>query len=106
MSSFKKKRLTEDMIRILVFLAVFVVFVIANPVVIGWANLVSLLNNMVYNGILALGLMLVILTGNLDLSICAYSVVGGYATIQLFMKYFPNGSLYLMLLVAAFFGAI
>ena len=78
MTESKRIKLSDTQIRVIIFLFILAVFVIINPKVINAANIVSILNNMVYTGILALGLMPLLVIGVLDLGIAAYAVVGAY----------------------------
>ncbi len=65
---------------ILVLLATFimaVVFTILNPSFATWSNIMTIFQQMVLNGLLAVGIMFAILTGGIDLSIgCTFAIVG------------------------------
>ena len=82
----RKRRLSDNLIRLVIFLIIFLVFIVINPRVLNPANLVSICNNMVYTGILALGLMPLLVIGVLDLGIAAYAVVGAYGMLVLCMS--------------------
>ena len=104
MTNSKRFKLTDIQIRLLIFAIIFILFVIINPRVLNAANLVSICNNMVYTGILALGLMPLLVIGVLDLGIAAYAVVGAYGTLSLCMKYWMGANLWVMMLGAAILG--
>lgn len=65
---------------ILVFLATIilgVVFAILNPNFLMWRTMLTIFQQMVLNGLLAVGIMFTILTGGIDLSIgCTFAIVG------------------------------
>lgn len=65
---------------ILVFLATIilgVVFTIMNPNFLMWRTMLTIFQQMVLNGLLAVGIMFTILTGGIDLSIgCTFAIVG------------------------------
>lgn len=106
MTEGKRIKLSDTQIRVIIFLVILAVFVIINPRVINAANIVSILNNMVYTGILALGLMPLLVIGVLDLGIAAYAVVGAYGMLSLCMKYWMGVNLWIMMLGAAIFGGL
>lgn len=106
MQQSKKLRLSDDSLRLIIFLTIFAIFAIINPAVLRLANLVSLCNNMVYTGILALGLMMLIVLGTLDLGISAYAVFGAYATLWFCMKYWMDANLWVMILASGIIGGL
>lgn len=65
---------------ILVFVATLilcVVFTVLNPQFLTWRNFLTIFQQMVLNGLLAVGIMFTILTGGIDLSIgCTFAIVG------------------------------
>lgn len=65
---------------ILVFLATIilgVVFTVLNPNFLMWRTMLTIFQQMVLNGLLAVGIMFTILTGGIDLSIgCTFAIVG------------------------------
>lgn len=106
MSKSKHLRLSDTHIRLLIFVVIFLAFVIINPKVLNAANIVSICNNMVYTGILALGLMPLLVIGVLDLGIAAYAVVGAYGMLTFCMKYWMGVNLWVMMLGAAILGGL
>ncbi len=76
----------------IVFLTIVVLSLIigiANPVFFTVATLFDLLRSCVVLGIFALGVMLVIVSGGLDLSFTAVAVFAMYATVKLLNAYWP-----------------
>ena len=65
---------------ILVFVATLilcVVFTVLDPQFLTWRNFLTIFQQMVLNGLLAVGIMFTILTGGIDLSIgCTFAIVG------------------------------
>ena len=58
-------------------LAMGTVFTIMNPMFLTWKNFLTILQQMVLNGILAVGMMFAIITGGIDLSIgCTFAITG------------------------------
>lgn len=54
-----------------------VVFTVINPQFLTWRNMLTVFQQMVLNGLLAVGIMFTILTGGIDLSIgCTFAIVG------------------------------
>ena len=53
------------------------VFTVMNPMFLTWRNFLTILQQMVLNGILAVGMMFAIITGGIDLSIgCTFAITG------------------------------
>lgn len=58
-------------------LAMGAVFTVMNPMFLTWRNFLTILQQMVLNGILAVGMMFAIITGGIDLSIgCTFAITG------------------------------
>lgn len=54
-----------------------VIFTIINPNFLTWRNILTVFQQMVLNGLLAVGIMFAIITGGIDLSIgCTFAIVG------------------------------
>ena len=106
MTRAKRFGMSDDQLRLVIFLVIFAVFAIVNPNVLKVANLVSLFNNMVYTGIMALGLMMLLVMGTLDLGIAAYAVFGAYGTLSFCMRHWMGANLWVMLLAAAVLGGL
>ena len=90
----------------MIFMVIFAVFVIINPRVLQPANLISICNNMVYTGILALGLMPLLVIGVLDLGIAAYGVFGAYGVLSFCMAHWMNVNLWVMIIESAILGGL
>ena len=70
----KNKR---ELVVALATLAMAAIFTIMNPAFVTWINILTVLQQMVLNGILAVGIMFTIITGGIDLSIgCTYAITG------------------------------
>ena len=70
----KNKR---ELVVALATLAMAAIFTIMNPAFVTWNNILTVLQQMVLNGILAVGIMFTIITGGIDLSIgCTYAITG------------------------------
>ncbi|HHU48776.1 MAG TPA: ABC transporter permease [Clostridiales bacterium] len=106
MSLAKRFKLTDNTIRLIVFIVILAVFVIINPDVVSFANIISFCNNMVYNGLLAMALMMLFVMGILDLAVTGYGIFGAYATIVICMKFFMGINIWLMMLMSAVIGAL
>ena len=58
-------------------IAMAAVFTVMNPTFLTWRNFLTILQQMVLNGILAVGMMFTIITGGIDLSIgCTFAITG------------------------------
>ena len=79
----KNKR---ELVVALATLAMAAIFTIMNPAFVTWNNILTVLQQMVLNGILAVGIMFTIITGGIDLSIgCTYAITGicvAWCTVQ------------------------
>lgn len=95
---------------ILVLIATFImaaVFTALNPSFITWNNIMTIFQQMVLNGILAVGIMFTILTGGIDLSIgCTFAIVGIAVASVLQTGINPFVGIVVGLLLGAFLGFI
>ena len=67
----------SELVVALATLAMAAIFTIMNPAFVTWNNILTVLQQMVLNGILAVGIMFTIITGGIDLSIgCTYAITG------------------------------
>lgn len=101
-----KFKLNDVAVRICVFFALFVLFSVINPQVASLSNIIALLNNMVFNGLLALAMMLCVITGNLNLSLCSSAMFAGYTTVKIYLFLGTEGSMFWMFPIAGFFGLL
>ena len=70
----KNKR---ELVVFLATLGMAAVFTIMNPAFVKWNNILTVFQQMVLNGVLAVGIMFAIITGGIDLSIgCTYAITG------------------------------
>ncbi len=76
MSRFINKN-KRELVVFLATIAMGAVFTIMNPAFIKWNNILTVFQQMVLNGVLAVGIMFAIITGGIDLSIgCTYAITG------------------------------
>lgn len=106
MAELKKNlfKMTDVRIRVLVFLVILTVFSLINPTVISLTNIVGLINNSIFNGIAALGMLVVMVTGNFDLSSMSIAMFSAYGTLLLYMKLGYQGDYITMFLIAGLIG--
>lgn len=110
MTSFKFLRRSETMTAAIIIVAMLIIGFI-NPAFWHPSNLFSLLQANVVIGIMALGVMLVMISGGIDVSFPAFAVAGMYLTIKAmtdpsFPIYFGEINVVLAFLVAALIGLI
>ena len=68
----------REFVVLLATLAMAVVFTVLNSNFLNYNNFVTILQQMVLNGVLAVGMMFTIITGGIDLSVgCTYAITGG-----------------------------
>jgi simple sugar transport system permease protein len=101
----KKIKNPDVAVRFLILLVVFAIFAFLQPRVRSAANIASIMNNMVFNGILALGMMITLVVGVLDLAITSYGIMGAYGVTVFCMKYYMNVNMWMMFIPAALIGA-
>ena len=106
MTQAKKFKLSDDMLRLVIFLIILAIFAIINPRIVSIANIVSLFNNMVFTGIMALGLMMLLVIGTLDLAISAYAVFGAYGMLSFCMQHWMGVNLWVMLIGAGILAGL
>lgn len=103
----RKIKLGDNGVRALAFFALFIVFGLINPTVWSAVNIAALLNNSAFIGIMALGLMAVMITGNLDLSLVSIGLTSAYTTIMLYQALgWESGGVYLMFLISGGIGIL
>ena len=67
----------RELVVLLATIAMGAIFTAMNPNFLKWNNFLTILQQMVLNGILAVGIMVTIITGGIDLSIgCTFAIVG------------------------------
>lgn len=102
----KKFRLTEVHIKVLLFLIILFVFAMIEPMVLSATNLFSMLNDTVFTAICALGMMVVMVTGNFDLSSTSIGMMAGYVTLRLHLMVGYQGDFVTVFIIAGIVGAL
>lgn len=104
----KKKKFTvsDNLVRLIAFVLILGVFAIINPTVLSLVNICSILNNAAFIGTMTMGLMIVMITGNLDLSLVSIGLISAHSTIMLYMGLGVEGGTYLMFVIAGFIGLV
>jgi ribose transport system permease protein len=70
-------RYKRELVILIATLILSVIFTAINPKFLSWASMLTIFQQMVLNGLLAVGIMFVIITGGIDLSIgCTFAIVG------------------------------
>ena len=77
-----------------------------NPVFFSIGNIFSLLKSTVIMGILSLGCMIVIISGNTDISFTAISAFAMYTTGKIMLALYPEGSLLVAFVIAGTIGTL
>ncbi len=77
---------------------------IVNPVFLTVGNLFDLLRSSIVMGIFAMGVLLVIISGGIDVSFTAVAVFAQYTTVRLMTIFMPEAPLWLIFIVAALIG--
>ena len=103
----KRIRISDNTIRFLAFILILSVFAIINPTVLSLINICSILNNAAFIGTMTMGLMVVMITGNLDLSLVSIGLISAHSTIMIYMKLgIEQGGTYLMFVIAGLIGTL
>lgn len=102
----RKFRVNEVMIRVLLFFLILGIFAAIEPAVLSATNLFSMLNDSIFNGIAALGMMVIMITGNFDLSSMSISMLASFITLKLYRILGYEGDFITMFLIAGTFGAL
>jgi simple sugar transport system permease protein len=77
-----------------------------NPSFFSLFNMFSLLKNSTVVGLFAIGFLVVLVIGGLDVSFAAVGVVGMYGTVVLSNAYFPEAPIWILFLIAAGIGCV
>ena len=102
----KKILKTHEFIVTLAFIAMVVVIGTINPVFFSIGNIFSLLKSTVIMGILSLGCLIVIISGNTDISFTAISAFAMYTTGKIMLAIYPEGSLLVAFAIAGTIGTL
>ena len=79
---------------------------LVNPVFLSAPNLLDLVRNSITTGLFALGVLIALLSGGIDVSFTAIAAVAMYGTVKLFVQVNPQAPLILIFLVGAAIGAL
>lgn len=77
---------------------------LSNPTFFTVGNAFTLLRGSIVTGIFAMGVLIVIISGGIDVSFTAIGVFALYSTVKLMLSYAPNTSIWVAFLVAALIG--
>lgn len=102
----KKIRITDVGVRAIVLVALFAIFTIINPKTAGILNIFSLINNSIFVGTMAMGLLIIAVTGQIDLSMTAIALCGGYGTTLLYKSLGSPGNMFWMFVIGGIIGLI
>jgi simple sugar transport system permease protein len=83
-----------------------VVVGLVNPVFLSAPNLLDLVRNSITTGLFALGVLIALIAGGIDVSFTAIAAVSMYGTVKLFVQLDPQAPLILIFLVGAAIGAL
>src|SRR5882724_2777251 len=95
---------THEFVVLCVLVLLCILIGIINPAFWSLGNAFSLLKGTVIMGILSLGVLIVIVSGNIDISFTAIAAFAMYCTGKLMLRFFPDGSLLLALALAGAIG--
>jgi simple sugar transport system permease protein len=79
---------------------------LVNPVFLSAPNLLDLVRNSITTGLFALGVLIALISGGIDVSFTAIAAVSMYGTVKLFVQLDPQAPLILIFLVGAAIGAL
>jgi len=96
----------RELLLITVVIATIIIFSIANPSFLSLAHLFGLGRSTVYIGLMALGVMLVLLTGGIDISVSAIAVSSMYLTTVTLMALDFQGTFLVAVALAVLIGAL
>lgn len=102
----KKLLKQHEIVVTIVFFIVVVLIGLINPAFYSIGNVFSLLKSMIIRGILALGVLIVIISGNVDISFTAISAFAMYTTSKLMLAFFPQGGLLLAFAIGGLIGLL
>ncbi|MCG3212283.1 MAG: Ribose import permease protein RbsC [Anaerolineae bacterium] len=75
-----------------------------NPTFFSVGNTFTLLRSSIVTGIFAMGVLIVIISGGIDVSFTAIGVFALYATVKLMLHFAPNTSIWVAFVIAALIG--
>lgn len=92
--------------RLILFVLLLAIFTAINPAVLSATNLFSMINDSIFNGIAAMGMMTIMITGNFDLSSMSISMLASFLTLKFYRLIGYEGDFITMFLIAGVFGAL
>lgn len=102
----KKMLKSHEFVLTLAFIVMVIVIGAVNPVFYSIGNVFSLLKSTVIMGIFALGVLIVIISGNTDISFTAISAFAMYTTGKIMLALFPEQGLIVAFLIAGGIGTL
>ncbi|NMD37216.1 MAG: ABC transporter permease, partial [Christensenellaceae bacterium] len=78
---------SSEFIVLIILILVMMVFYFLNPAFLTFRNMADLLRTMIVTGILACGVMIVIISGGIDMSFMTIAICSAYITIRFFVAY-------------------
>ena len=101
----KALKINDLTIRLALFFLILIVFACIEPAVLSASNIVSMINDSIFNGIAALGMMVIMVTGNFDLSSMSIGMVASFVTLKFYSLIGYDGDFFTMFLIAGVIGA-
>lgn len=102
----KSIKANDVIIRMLLFVVILAVFSMIEPAVLSPTNIFSMINDSIFNGIAALGMMVIMITGNFDLSSTSIAMMASFMTLKFYSLIGYQGDFITMFLIAGTFGAL
>lgn len=102
----RRAKISDTMIRFIVFLFVFLIMAIINPTVASIANIATLFNNMIFDALIALALTILMVMNVLDLAVTAYGVVSAFCVLKFCMAFWMDANMWFMLGASAVVGSL
>lgn len=99
-------KVNDVAIRLFLFILLLAVFAAIKPAVLSPTNLFSMINDSIFNGLAALGMMTIMITGNFDLSSMSISMLAAFMTLKFYNLIGYEGDFITMFLIAGIFGAL
>ena len=75
-----------------------------NPTFFTVGNIFTLLRSSIVTGIFAMGVLIVIISGGIDVSFTAIGIFALYSTVKLFLRFAPDAPIWVGFLIAAIIG--
>lgn len=104
MKAVSRSLFRTETILALTIVALSIYISIANPVFFSVGNLFDLLRSSIVMGIFAMGVLIVIISGGIDVSFTAVAVFAQYSTVRLMTIFMPEAPLWIIFVVAAVIG--